>query len=387
MTPKQKMNVVILGSTGSIGLQTLDVIDRHSDRFNLLGIAARDEVSLLADQIQKYRPVLAAMGDAAYYQELKSRSAQGCIILSGLEGLCELASWPEADVIVVAVSGAIGIKPTIAAITAGKRVALANKETLVAAGDIVMEKSRKYNAALVPVDSEHSAIFQCLRGESRHLKRIWLTASGGPFKDLDQKQLDSVTVAMALKHPNWIMGPKITIDSATLMNKGLEVIEAHHLFGTNYDKINVVVQRESIIHSMVELVDGSFLAHLGSHDMRIPIQYALTYPERLDSSAAELDFTELSALHFEQPDTVKFPALALAYQAGQTGGTMPAVLNAANEVAVNKFLIGKISFTSIPLLVQEVMECHTPISHPDLDSIMQVDAWARQISRELSQRL
>ncbi len=383
MTACRKKNVVILGSTGSIGLQTLDVIEKHAEMFNLLGIAAKNEVSILADQIQRYHPAAAAVGDTSSYQELRSRTGKDCAVLSGLDGLCEIASWPEADIIVIAVSGAIGIKPTLSAIQSGKRVALANKETLVAAGDIVMKNARDNNAEILPVDSEHSAVFQCLQGESKHLKKIWLTASGGPFKDLDKIQLDNVTVEMALKHPNWIMGPKITIDSATLMNKGLEVMEAHHLFGINYDKIDVVVQRESIIHSMIELVDGSFLAHLGSHDMRIPIQYALTFPDRVVSSAPTLDFAALGALHFERPDMEKFPALALAYRAGQMGGTMPAVLNAANEIAVNRFLTREIAFTAIPLLVEKVMERHDMVNDPDLDSILQADQWARRMCQEL----
>lgn len=387
MSSEQKKKVVVLGCTGSIGLQTLDVIEKHRDRFKLLGIAARDEVKVLAEQSLKYEPSVIAVGDASAYGEMKDRSRADCLVLSGLEGLCELASWPEADIVVIALSGAIGIKPTLAALRAGKRVALANKETLVAAGDIVMEEARQYQSALIPVDSEHSAIFQCLAGEERYLKRIWLTASGGPFKDLEKHQLAGVTVEMALQHPTWVMGAKITIDSATLMNKGLEVIEAHHLFGINYDRINVVVQRESIIHSLVELVDGSFLSHLGSHDMRIPIQYALTYPQRLVSAAAELDLTRLGALHFEAPDLLRFPALSLAYQAGQRGGTMPVVLNAANEVAVNKFLHRKIAFTDIAILVEKVMENHKLVKNPDLDCIFQADTWARQRSRELSKFL
>ena len=387
MSLEKKMKVVVLGSTGSIGVQTLDVIDKHRDRFELLGIAARDEVSLMLEQARKYKPTVIAVGDASCYKEMKNSAATDAVVLSGLEGLCELAAWPAADIAVIAVSGAIGITPTLSALKAGKRVALANKETLVAAGDIVMEQAQQYKSALIPVDSEHSAIFQCIKGEERYLKRIWLTASGGPFKDWEKKQLEGVTVERALQHPTWAMGPKITVDSATLMNKGLEVIEAHHLFGINYDRINVVVQRESIIHSLVEFLDGSFLGHLGSHDMRIPIQYALTYPQRLASSAAELDLTLLGALHFEAPDLLRFPALGLAFQAGQTGGTMPAVLNAANEVAVNKFLSREIGFTQIAILVEKVMEAHDLVSKPDLDCILRADTWARQRSQDLSKLL
>jgi len=383
MTASKKKNVVILGSTGSIGLQALDVIEKHSELFNVIGIAAKDKVSLLGEQIKRYKVAAAAIGDDAYYKELSQMVDNNCLVFAGVEGLCELASMPQADIIVVAVSGSVGIKPTLSAIRAQKRVALANKETLVAAGDIVIQKAKDCGAVIVPVDSEHSAIFQCLRGEERHLKKIWVTASGGPFKDFDTEQLENVTVEMALKHPNWVMGPKITVDSATLMNKGLEVIEAQHLFGINYDRIDVVIQRESIIHSMVELIDGSFLAHLGSHDMRIPIQYALTYPERVESSAQELDLLALGSLHFEKPDTIKFPALALAYQAGQTGGTMPAVLNAANEIAVKNFLNYKIAFSKISCLVAQVMEKHKAVQNPDLESILGADKWARQVCEEL----
>jgi 1-deoxy-D-xylulose-5-phosphate reductoisomerase len=383
----EKKKVVVLGSTGSIGRQTLDVIDKQKERFELLGIAARDEVELLAEQARQHQVNVIAVGDALAYKEMRQEAAVGTTVLSGLEGLCQLAAWPTADLVVIALSGAIGIEPTLAALKAGKRVALANKETLVAAGDIVMEQARQYEAELIPVDSEHSAVFQCIKGEERYLKRIWLTASGGPFKDWEQSRLDRVTVEMALQHPTWVMGPKITVDSATLMNKGLEVIEAHHLFGINYDRINVVVQRESIIHSLAEFVDGSFLAHLGSHDMRIPIQYALSYPERMVSPAADLDLTLLGALHFEAPDILRFPALGLAYQAGQTGDTMPAVLNAANEVAVNKFLKGEIPFTGIAILVERVMEVHDLVKNPNLESILQADSWARQRSHELSKLL
>lgn len=375
--------VVVLGSTGSIGRQALEVIERYGDRYQVLALAARDEVEPLTEQIKRFKPRYVAVGDDQAYSLLKSRVGSAVQVVVGIEGLCEVAALPEAEISLVALSGAIGIMPTIAAVEAGKRVALANKETLVAAGDLVMNKVKASGIQLVPVDSEHSAIFQCLAGEERNLEKIWLTASGGPFRDYTRQQLEGVTVDMALRHPNWAMGPKITIDSATLMNKGLEVIEAYHLFQVDYSKINVLIQRESIIHSMVELKDGAFLGHLGVPDMRIPIQYALTYPERMESLAPSLDFSALSCIHFEQPDLERFPSLGLAYQAGRTGGTMPAVLNAANEVAVQAFLDGRIAFTRIPILVEAVMLKHEKQKQPDLPAIMEADRWARHICAEL----
>ncbi|WP_276623857.1 1-deoxy-D-xylulose-5-phosphate reductoisomerase [Syntrophomonas wolfei] len=381
---KKQSNVIILGSTGSIGRQALDVIRMHSDSFRVLGLAAKDEVELLREQIELYRPEYISLADKESIKKLGELGGSGVKkALPGVEGLCELASLPEADIVLAALSGAIGILPTLAAIKVRKRVALANKETLVAAGDIVMQEARQQGALIIPVDSEHSAIFQCLAGEARHLQRIWLTASGGPFRDFTREQLKAVNLEMALQHPNWSMGPKITIDSATLMNKGLEVIEAHHLFGVGYNEIEVLLQAESIIHSMVELQDGAFLAHLGRPDMRIPIQYALTYPERIESPVERLDFRTLGAIHFGRPDTQAFPALALAYEAGKAGGTMPAVLNAANEVAVNSFRQRRIDFTRIPLLVERVMEMHDIVKQPDLDSILAADAWARVRCQEL----
>ncbi len=381
---KKQSNVIILGSTGSIGRQALDVIHMHSDSFRVLGLAAKDEVQLLREQIELYQPEYISLADKESIKKLGELGGSGVKkALPGVEGLCELASLPEADIVLVALSGAIGILPTLAAIEARKRVALANKETLVAAGDIVMQEARQQGALIIPVDSEHSAIFQCLAGEARHLHRIWLTASGGPFRDFTREQMKAVDLEMALQHPNWSMGPKITIDSATLMNKGLEVIEAHHLFGVGYNEIEVLLQAESIIHSMVELQDGAFLAHLGRPDMRIPIQYALTYPERMESPVERLDFRTLGAIHFGRPDTQAFPALALAYEAGKAGGTMPAVLNAANEVAVNSFMQRRIDFARIPLLVERVMEMHDKVKQPDLDSILAADAWARVRCEEL----
>lgn len=371
-------NIVILGSTGSIGRQSLEVVDKHPERFRVIALAARDEVVQLEEQVERYKPAAVAVSDPAAYQELKGRVAGKCQVLAGITGMSELSSLPDADTILVAVSGAVGIRPTLAAIKAHKRIALANKETLVAAGDIVMKMAREEQVEIIPVDSEHSAVYQCLQGESSFLKKVWLTASGGPFRDFSRQELEKVTVDMALKHPNWSMGPKITIDSASLMNKGLEVIEAHHLFAVAYDQIEVLVQKESVIHSMVELVDGSFLAHLGVADMRIPIQYALTWPRRLESPARSLDFASLGSIHFSRVDDSLFPSLSLAYEAGRLGGTMPVVLNAANEIAVSSFLTNKIKFTDIPVLVEKTMNKHSAVTEPDLDTIFTVDTWARE---------
>ena len=383
---KAPCNVVILGSTGSIGKQTLEVADLHPDRFKVVGLAARDEIEELALQVEKYRPAMVAIGETHCYQPLQNRLGAGCQVVAGIDGMCELAGRDEVDIVVVAVSGSIGILPTLAAIRRSRRIALANKETLVAAGDLVMGLAQEHQAPIIPVDSEHSAIFQCLAGETAHLQNIWLTASGGPFRDFTAKELTGVTVDMALRHPNWKMGPKITVDSATLMNKGLEVIEAHHLFGVAYDRIKVVIQKESVIHSMVELVDGAFLGHLGVADMRIPIQYALSYPERLPSPAASLDFSQIGAIHFQQPNLKRFPLLGVAYEAGRIGGTMPAAMNAANEVAVHKFLAGQIGFLEIARLVEKVLEAHSLVARPQLDDIFAVDGWARAYCSELAEK-
>lgn len=380
---KTLTNIVVLGSTGSIGRQALEVVDQHPDKFKVLGLAAYNELDLLAEQVKKYQPQMVALGDASVYAAFQARTGDNLEILTGVEGLCELAALDGVDTVLVALSGAVGIQPTLAAINKSRRIALANKETLVAAGDIVMQAAREKGADIIPVDSEHSAIFQCLQGEQPYLQNIWLTASGGPFRDYSAEQLAHVTVDMALSHPNWNMGPKISIDSATLMNKGLEVIEAHHLFGVEYENIKVLVQKESVIHSMVEFVDGSFLAHLGVADMRIPIQYALSYPQRFPSPAAHLDFTKLSAIHFAPPDYQRFPALGLAIAAGQRGGTLPAVMNAANELAVKCFLQRQISFAQIPVCVEKAMQSHSTIDQPGLEEILAADLWARHATEQL----
>lgn len=383
---KEPSRVVILGSTGSIGKQALEVIDLHADRFKVVGLAARDEIDALALQVEKYDPNMVAIGEKGCYQSLKTRLGTGYHVVAGTEGMCELADQEDVDVVLVAVSGAIGILPTLAGINKSRRIALANKETLVAAGDMVMSEARAKGAPIIPVDSEHSAVFQCLAGETEHLRNIWLTASGGPFRDSTQQELAGVTVDMALKHPNWKMGPKITVDSATMMNKGLEVIEAHHLFGVSYDHIKVLIQKESVIHSMVELVDGSFLGHLGVADMRIPIQYAFSYPLRLVSPASTLDFSQIGCIHFQSPDLARFPLLGAAYEAGRVGGTLPAVMNAANEVAVNRFLSGEISFLDIARLVEQVMNAHVIVSSPNIEDIFAVDNWAREYCHDLAKK-
>jgi 1-deoxy-D-xylulose-5-phosphate reductoisomerase len=374
--------ISVLGSTGSIGQQTLDVVAHHPEHFRILAIAALNEVELLCEQVHRFNPAYVVVYDESKYQQLKERIPDSVQILTGQDGLCYIASLEEADIVVVAVSGAVGILPTIAAAQASKRIALANKETLVAAGDIVMPLCKNSGSELIPVDSEHSAIFQCLRDEGKYLHQIWLTASGGPFSSYSWEQLQQVTVEMALQHPNWTMGPKITVDSASMMNKGLEVIEAHHLFQVDFDHIQVLIHPQSIVHSMVEYVDGSWLAHLGVPDMRIPIQYALTYPQRFSTPTQQLDLLSLQALHFEKPDVERFPALQLAYEAGRTGGTMPAVLNAANEVAVEHFLTGKIKFTNIPDIVSHVMSCHQAQVVRTVNDVLQWDHNARELAKE-----
>jgi len=377
--------VVVLGSTGSIGTQTLDVIRNLPGEFEVVGLGAGRNSRLLAEQINEFQPRAAALAEQEDLSRLKRElSPQDKLDLDwGIEGMKNLAAMPEADLVVIAVTGVAGIHPTFTALSAGKNVALANKETLVAAGQLVMDLAARKSKALLPVDSEHSAVWQCLYGYSfDQLEKIILTASGGPFRSANSVDLEKVTVEMALKHPNWNMGSKITIDSATLMNKGLEVIEAKWLFGVDYAQIDVVVHPQSIIHSAVEFKDGSVIAQMGLPDMRLPIQYALTFPQRVPGPAPRLDWTKLPKLAFEAPDTSKFPSLRLAYEAGKTGGTMPAVLNAANETAVYAFLQKRITFLGIPTVVEKVMEKHASINNPDLGEIMEADLWARATAGE-----
>ena len=377
--------IIVLGSTGSIGRQTLEVIRSFPGEFKLLGLGAGKNWRLLSDQIKEFRPAAAALAEEQELLNLQNSLDPTCCpdLAWGRQGMEDLAKLPGAELVVVAITGAAGIYPTLAALNAGKDVALANKETLVAAGQLVMDLASRKNAAILPVDSEHSAIWQCLNGASPGvIEKIILTASGGPFRQLGKKQLESVTVDMALRHPNWVMGSKITVDSATLMNKGLEVIEAKWLFGVNYSQIEVVIHPQSVIHSAVEFKDGSVLAQMGVPDMRLPIQHALTYPDRLAGSVPRLRLTDLKGLTFEEPDQTRFPALGLAFEAGRTGGTMPAVLSAANEIAVDLFLREELPFTGIPALVGKVMEQHRIIINPGLGDIMEADRWARKTARQ-----
>jgi 1-deoxy-D-xylulose-5-phosphate reductoisomerase len=373
-------NIVILGSTGSIGKQTVEVIKAHPLEFRAVGLSGRSNVELLVEQARDLKPVAVAMSDpAAARQASLLLKGTPIRVLGGTVGLEELAVLAEARLVVNALVGSAGLLPTLRAISAGKDLALANKESLVAGGELVVPLAKKRKTLLIPVDSEHNALFQCLLGEEiSSVRRVILTGSGGPFRGKKKKSLQKVTVEEALAHPRWKMGRKITVDSATLMNKGLEVIEAHHLFGMPYEGIEVVIHPQSILHSLVEFVDGSLKAHLGFTDMRIPIQFALTYPERLSSSLVGLDLAELGSLAFEAPDWRTFNCLALAFEAGIKGGTYPAVLNAANEEAVAAFLARDVSFLHIPEIVEEVLSRHrAPVRDLDFSLIQDVEDWAR----------
>lgn len=381
----------LLGSTGSIGTQTLDIVAQYPDRFRIVGMAAGRNVDLLAQQVRQFKPQIVAIQDETRLEALKSALADlqpQPIILGGEAGVVEVAQYGDAEVVVTGIVGCAGLLPTIAAIKAGKDIALANKETLIAGGPVVLPLVKKHGVKLLPADSEHSAIFQCLQGvPDGGLRRIILTASGGSFRDWDIDQLANVTVADALKHPNWSMGRKITIDSATLMNKGLEVIEAHYLFGMDYDHIDIVIHPQSIIHSLIEVQDTSVLAQLGWADMRLPLLYALSYPDRLPTNWEPLDLVKAGDLTFRAPDHTKYPCMNLAYAAGRAGGCLPAVLNAANEQAVALFLDEKISFLQIPQLIEQVCDRYSPqnVAQPSLDDILHVDQWARQQVLEVSQ--
>lgn len=370
--------IAIMGSTGSIGTQTLDVVRENKD-IEVVGLSAGSNVDLMEKQIREFQPKLAVMGNEKMAADLKCRVADQPVKVSwGMDGLLELASMPESEILVTAIVGMIGIRPTIAAIEAGKDIALANKETLVTAGHLIMPLARKHNVQILPVDSEHSAIFQALHGENpSQISRLLITASGGPFRGKKTEDLEKVTVQDALKHPNWAMGRKITIDSATLVNKGLEVMEAKWLFGVDLDRIDVVVQPKSIIHSMVEFVDGAVIAQLGTPDMKLPIQYALYYPERRYLPGERLDFRKLTEITFEVPDMDTFRGLPLAMEASRRDGSMPTVFNAANERAVAAFLDEKIRFLDIYTLIEEAMTAHQVKEHPDLEQILDAEkeAW------------
>lgn len=374
--------ITILGSTGSIGKSALDVISKFPDKFKVVGLTAGTNIPLLIEQIKQFRPVVVAVSDEKAYRRLKSE-VKNLEMLCGTEGIRSVAGMSEADTVISAIVGSAGLLPTLAAIRAGKTVALANKETLVMAGDIVMSDVRKYNATLLPVDSEHSAIFQCIRGHDKgSIKKIILTASGGPFVGKTRKALENVSPEHALKHPNWSMGRKITIDSATLMNKGLEVIEAHYLFELLPEKIDVLIHPQSIVHSIVEFIDGSYIAQMSMPDMKGPIAYALLYPERLNNVIAPIEWERLSAITFHKPDNNTFPCLSLAYSALAAGGTMPAVLNASNEIAVSAFLDGIVSFNSIPVIIKNIMDIHRLQPVIDIETVIEADMWARQAAKQ-----
>lgn len=375
-------HVTILGSTGSIGRSALEVISRCRDRFKVVGLTAKNNIELLEEQIKAFNPEIAAVADETCALELRKKL--GIRVLSGDSGIAEVASYNKADFVLSGIIGFAGLFPTLSAVRAGKTIGLANKESLVVAGEIVMKDAVKSGAKIIPVDSEHSAIFQCIEGRSREsVKRIVITASGGPFLGKSSSELNKVTIEDALKHPNWDMGKKITIDSATLMNKGLEVIEAHRLFGFSPDMIDVLIHPQSIIHSMIELKDRSCIAQLSVPDMKGPISYALTYPERLDDGHIPcLDLSAIGKLTFQKPDTECFPCLLYAYEAMKEGGTMPAVLNAANEVAVAAFMQSEIGFNDIPVVINNTMQLHERKPALEIDAVVEADRWARKKAKE-----
>jgi len=398
--------ISVLGSTGSIGTQTLEIAEEFPERFRVVALTAGTNVSLVVEQIKRHHPEVVALADASLLPQLKQQlnalpSEQQPPhlpqLLAGPEGLNVAASWDSADLVVSGIVGCAGLLPTLAAIKAGKDLALANKETLIAAAPVVLPELKRSGSRLLPADSEHSAIFQCLQGTpwaenarlstgvpTPGLRHIQLTASGGAFRDWSAKDLEKATIADATSHPNWSMGRKITVDSATLMNKGLEVIEAHYLFGIDYDQIEIVIHPQSIIHSMIELADSSVLAQLGWPDMKLPILYCLSWPERLETPWRRLNLAEVGELTFRAPDTKKYPCMELAYAAGRAGGTMPAVLNAANEEAVAQFLEERIHFLDIPEVIEAACERHKPDlqKQPQLDDVLAVDAWARKAVQE-----
>ncbi|MBO5328979.1 MAG: 1-deoxy-D-xylulose-5-phosphate reductoisomerase [Anaerotignum sp.] len=376
--------ISILGSTGSIGTQTLEVVE-ILENIKVMAITGNSNVKLLEEQARKFQPELIAVMDEKNAEILKEKLSDLNIrVVSGMNGLVEAATYEGVDTVVTSVVGNVGLKPTFEAIRAGKNIALANKETLVSAGQLVMDLAKKHNINIYPVDSEHSAIFQSLQGnEGNKIERILLTASGGPFRGKNREELLHVTAADALKHPNWSMGNKITIDSATLMNKGLEVMEAKWLFGVDVDQIEVLVHPQSIVHSAVEYEDGAIVAQLGEPDMRVPIQYALTYPKRVKNPFPRVDFTQRNNLTFDKPDMETFKCLSLAYRALKTGGTLPAVLNGANEVAVARFLKGEIGFLDIPELIEQTMDAYTVKYEYTLEDLLEADAWAKDYAAKV----
>ena len=378
--------LAILGSTGSVGVNTLDIVQQHPERFVVVGLAARSNIDLLEAQVRRFRPAHVSVLDPQKAKELRERTAGlGVEIHEGIQGAMTIASLPTVDLVVSAIVGGAGLLPTLAAIRAGKDIALANKETLVMAGEVVMREAQG-RVQILPVDSEHNAIFQALAGHRRaDLRRLILTASGGPFRTLPWEKFGEITVGDALKHPNWSMGPKITVDSATLMNKGLEIIEARWLFSVSADQVEVVIHPQSIIHSLVEYVDGSLIAQMGIPDMRIPISYALNYPERLSNTLPPLNLTAVKTLTFEPPDMQRFPCLRLGLQAVRASGTFPAVLNAANETTVEAFLHEEIAFVDIPAVIEETLQGHDPrpLRDGDISVVLEADRWARETAASI----
>jgi len=382
------MRISLLGSTGSIGTQVLDVVERLGGRVQVSALAAHSNVELLARQARRWRPGLVCIGDASKVGELREACGPETRVTAGADGWIEAAAIESALKVVIAVAGTPGLEPTLAAIDAGKEIALASKEVLVAAGHIVMRRAAERGVRIIPIDSEHSAIFQCINGEDpASIETIFLTASGGPFAEVPKEELLRVTPERALEHPTWRMGKKVTVDSATLMNKGLEIIEARWLFGVRPDQVRVVIHPQSIVHSMVRFVDGSIIAQLGLPDMRLPIQYALLYPERVDTGLPRADMERIGTLSFRPPDEERFPALRLAREAAQIGGTMPAVMNAADEVAVGLFLEGKIGFTDITQMVGETMRRHVQGGGATLEEVLSADAWARRTAADLAEEI
>jgi 1-deoxy-D-xylulose-5-phosphate reductoisomerase len=375
-------NVVLLGSTGSIGTSTVKVAEDLPDRIRLVGLGAGNNSALLIEQARNHKPAMVSVTEPRKAAKVAQALGSSVRVLSGNEGLIELATLPEADVVLIAIVGTAGLQPALAAIRAGKDIAVASKEILVMAGQIVMAEAKRHGVRVLTVDSEHSAILQCLDGKpGASVRKLWLTASGGPFRSTPKEEFAHVTVERALKHPSWVMGKKITIDSSTLFNKGLEMIEARWLFDIEMARVAVIVHPQSVIHSMVEFVDGSILAQLSTPDMCLPIQYALTYPDRAPSDRVQTNLARLGSLTFEEPDEERFPALKLARWAGEIGGTLPAVLNAANEEAVDAFVAGSIPYTGIAATVRRVMENHAVVQSPALEQILEADKWARAAAR------
>ena len=384
MEQQPKRHIAILGSTGSIGTQALDVIGQHEDRFQVELLTANNNSRLLIEQARRFNPSSVVICNPDLYDEVAAALDPLYIkVFTGIDSICELLKDPQIDIVLTAMVGFSGLKPTIAAIEAGKAIALANKETLVAAGSLVMPLARQFGAPILPVDSEHSAIFQCLQGEHARLVKILLTGSGGPFRTSTREELAAATREQALNHPRWKMGAKVTIDSASLMNKGLELIEARWLFNVEPQDIEVVIHPQSIIHSMVQFSDGCVMAQLSQPDMRLPIQYALSYPERIDLNTKRIDFSELAQLTFEKPDLERFPCLGLAYGALENGGNATCIMNGANEVAVAAFLEGRIQFTRIPEIIATTMARCTFVAQPDLDAIYSTDFEAKRIASDL----